>query len=397
MNDTTMRIAMVTPYPPKLDGIGNHTRALVRALTATGEVDVDVLAQRQPVGDEPHVHHVFSGVSGTRASAVLRELRPDIVHIQFAIPALGPGALAAFRAARRMRADSGTRLVVTCHEVRRELDLLRGVGRLVYRRIVEAADLVVVHTEEAHRLLVTECGADPAQVVRLPLGAQAASPVDEHGDPRTVRRALGLADRPFALSFGFLHPDKGTDVAIDAIAQLRDQDGVDVDLVVAGSVRPRTGVFRWFERADHAHERALRAAVERHRLGDRVRFVGFVPDHLVGPLFTAARAVVMPCTAITQSSVAGLASAHGAPVVASDLPGLREAFGGGALFAPVGDVDGLATALAALMRDDDLAASLSDAHVRRSGEVALPVVAAALVGAYRDVLAGEREPEVTHG
>ena len=214
-----------------------------------------------------------------------------------------------------------------------------------------------------------------------------------------MRSELGLSDRPFVLNFGFLHPDKGVDVAVEAMAALRARGPLDVDLVIAGSVRPRTGVFRWFERADHAYERDLRAAVERLGLTERVRFVGFVPDRHVGTLFTEARAVVMPCTAITQSSVAGLATAHGAPVIASDLPGLREAFGDGASFVPVGDVERFADALDDVVGDDALAASLGEAQRRRATEVALPVVADALVERYRSVLDGaqERREVVAHG
>jgi glycosyltransferase involved in cell wall biosynthesis len=390
-------VAMITPYPPKLDGIGNHTQALVRALTATGRVELAVLAQRRPAGVAPYVHHVLSGLRSSGTRAALRDIRPDVIHVQFAIPALGPSALVAFRSAARLRAASGTKLVVTCHEVRRELDLLGGLGAVVYRRIVAIADLLIVHTDEARRLLVDACGADPQSVVRLPLGAEPPAPADGSGDAGTLREALGLSGRPFALSFGFVHPDKGVDLAIEALARLRDRDGVDVDLVVAGSVRPRTGLFKWFERADHAHARDLREAVERHDLGDRVRFVGFVPDHVVGELFTTARAVVMPCTAVTQSSVAGLATAHGTPVVASDLPGLREAFGGGAVLVPVGDVDQFADALGAVMRDDTLVSSLAAAQRRRAREVALPEVAEALVERYRSVLAGTARQEVRHG
>lgn len=383
---------MVTPYPPKPDGIGEHTHRLVGALRDVAGVDVEVLTasarrnDRRASGPErPPAHRVLSvdPRSVREASRVLRSSDPDVVHVQFAVPALGLAGLGGLVAASRLRRATGAPVVVTLHEVRRELDLLGGAGRLVHRALVRTADVVVVHTDEARGLVVGACGADPDRVVVTPLGAlPPRHGVEAPSDPVEVRSRYGFTDRPTALCLGYLHPDKGIEHAIRALGR----GDLDVDLLVAGAVRPRSGLFRVFERADREYERLLRRETERLGLSDRVRFAGFVPAADVPGLFELARLVVVPCTKVTQSSVLGQATASGVPVVASDLPGLRDGLGGGGLLVAPGDPAALATAIRAVVDDDELASDLAGRQRQRAAEIDLGAVAATLRDLYRDLV-----------
>ena len=106
-----MKVVMVTPYPPKSDGIGDHTRSLVRELESIDGVEVEVLTTRRPASDEPApgVHRLLSADprSVRRTIEMMRQARPDVVHYQFAIPALGlanfNAIVAGVRARRRAR------------------------------------------------------------------------------------------------------------------------------------------------------------------------------------------------------------------------------------------------------------------------------------------------------
>jgi glycosyltransferase involved in cell wall biosynthesis len=399
--DSTMKALVVTPYPPKPDGIGAHTRELVDALGHTHGVSVDVLTSRRPTVDvpEPRVHRLLSNdPRGVRETvALLRQLRPGILHYQFAIPALGLSALTALGAGvRARRADPNLRLVVTLHEVKREIDLLGPAGRGIYLSLVAIADAVIVHTTEARDLVAHECGADPRRVWSMPLGA--APPPLGSLTPAAVdavRQRFRLSGhepggRPLALCFGYLHPDKGIEHLIEAVARLHRDGGIPqpgLDVIIAGTVRPRSGVFRYFERQDREYELALRRAVEQHRLGDSVRFVGFVDSIDVPALLAAARVVVVPYTKVTQSSVLGMATVAGAPVIASDLPGLHEALGDGGLLVPPGDAEALAAALGRILTDDALAGKLRDAQKRRGAETGFDSVSARLVEIYGAVRA----------
>jgi glycosyltransferase involved in cell wall biosynthesis len=390
-----MKVVMVTPYPPKADGIGQHTHGLVRELRSLEGHEVEVLTLRSTATDEPGavVHRLLSVDPRSVGASVdmLRQARPDVIHVQFAIPALGLANVSAVIAGVRARRALGSRLVFTLHEVRRELDLLGGVGRVLYRRLVALADGTLVHTDEARQLVVGECRPAGRPVWQTPLGASAPRP--ELTTPAVieeVRARYRVGDRPFALCFGYLHPDKGIEHLIEAVARLRStmpSRGRDFDVLIAGSVRRRSGVFRGFERWDRAYAADLQRRVDRHGLAQQVRFVGFVPDQDVAALFTAARVVVVPCTKVTQSSVLSSATVAGAPVIASDLPGLRETVGDGGILVAPGDPDALAAALASVMFDDRLAADLRDRQRRRVAAIDLATVAGALSGIYRELVA----------
>ena len=397
-----MKALFVTPYPPKPDGIGEHARGLVDALRRIDDVDVDVLTALHPESETamPGVHRILSAhprCTG-HAVALMHELEPDVVHYQFAIPAFGLAAVAAVTAGvRTRRARPETRIVVTFHEVRRELDLLGPVGRGIYRTLVGAADAVIVHTTDAHELVVGECGGDPQRVWLTPLGGPPPPPGSlDVATITAVRDRYGLAargsgGRALVLCFGFLHPDKGLEHVVDAVAALRDRGAIGpegVDVMIAGTVRPRSGVFRYFGLRDHEYELELRRSVERLGLTDLVRFVGFVASADAPALFALARVVVVPYTKVTQSSVLDTATVAGAPVVASDLPGLRESLGDGGLLVPPGDAGALADALERVLTDDELEQTLRTRQDRRAGEIGFDAVAAGLAGIYDAVRTG---------
>jgi glycosyltransferase involved in cell wall biosynthesis len=84
----------------------------------------------------------------------------------------------------------------------------------------------------------------------------------------------------------------------------------------------------------------------------------------------------------------------GVPVVATDLPGCREAAGDGGLFVPPRDEAALAAAVATLLRDDELHARLSAsgrAHAARFDEERW---LDGVVATYRSVIS--RAGDATH-
>jgi glycosyltransferase involved in cell wall biosynthesis len=76
------------------------------------------------------------------------------------------------------------------------------------------------------------------------------------------------------------------------------------------------------------------------------------------------------------------ALACGTPVVASDLPALREVLGADADLVPAGDAAALAAALAATLKDDGGDAARA-ARRARAAAFTWPACAAATLGAYQ--------------
>jgi glycogen(starch) synthase len=131
---------------------------------------------------------------------------------------------------------------------------------------------------------------------------------------------------------------KGLDLLLTAWAQVRDR--VEGDLVIAG-----TG-------PDDARARQLAL---RLGIAGRVRFVGWVSGADKIRLIAGSRLVVVPSRAETFGMVAVEALAAATPVLAFDIPALREVVPPecGRLV-PAFDVDALAAALVELIGDDEL-------------------------------------------
>lgn len=169
-----------------------------------------------------------------------------------------------------------------------------------------------------------------------------------------VHRVTGAADerfftverreRPFFLSLGRLDiVHKGLDVLLRAFAEVHAQlPGV--ELVLAG--RGRDGA-------------ALEALARRLEIAGAVRVLGPVSDDRQLELLGQAMAVVMPSRFEGFGLAAVEALAAGAPLIATELPPLREVAGGAARFVPREDVPSLARELMTVARDEALRATLS--------------------------------------
>lgn len=94
----------------------------------------------------------------------------------------------------------------------------------------------------------------------------------------------------------------------------------------------------------------LENRVREKKLGDRVRLVGRKPPQQIGKWYASLDAFVVPrvdldvCRRVTPIK-AQQAIALGLPVIASDLPALREVTGGGEFYFQPGSAEGLAAAI----------------------------------------------------
>jgi glycosyltransferase involved in cell wall biosynthesis len=161
-----------------------------------------------------------------------------------------------------------------------------------------------VRTTMARRLAVS-----PGRIDVVPRGRSSEQLGRRTAERReSARRALGFGSERVVLVPAREEHQKGLDHAIDAVASLR---GVTVRLVVAG-------------REGNATE-ALRRRVERESLEDVVSFLGFRRD--VPDLMVAADVVLLPSRREGFPGALVEALALEVPIVASDLPGVREVVG----------------------------------------------------------------------
>lgn len=152
------------------------------------------------------------------------------------------------------------------------------------------------------------------------------------------RRLARLAGRDYALTVGTIEPRKGYDQLLDAFDQLW-SEGAELHLVIVG----KRG---WL--ADATVRR-----LEKHpQLEQRLIWFETATDELLDELFGGAKLAVMP----TEGEGFGLplveAAGHGTPILARDLPVLREVGRDGAAYFSGESGEALAEAIARWLEDD---------------------------------------------
>lgn len=176
--------------------------------------------------------------------------------------------------------------------------------------------------------------------------------------PPLARAGLDTPERaPLALALGRLHPNKGFDVVLDAVAKTRG-----LHLWLAGD-GPLLGALQ---------ERAARLGI-----ADRVRFLGWRDD--IAPLLAAADMLVSSSRHEPLGNVVIEAWSAGVPVVATASAGpatlIRDGETG--LLAPVEEPAALAEAMTRLAEDPVLRARLAAAgHAAYAAEFSETVVVA---------------------
>lgn len=276
--------------------------------------------------------------------------------------------------ARRLRGRP--RLVLSGH-----FRLGTGTGawtrlRRALRRIMaRGADAALPYgTDGAADCLACGIPADRIFVQRNSLDVAAIRAVAEAvtaDDVAARRRALGLTEKTIFLFVGRIYARKRVDLAVEAIARLRDR-GRDCALVVVG------------DGPDLPRIRALAAG------RDGIRFLGPVFDEAdLAPLFLLADAVVVPDAV---GLVVAHAAAYGRPLVTcpgdSHGPEVADIVNGGnACIAATPDSEGLARALARLIDDPALAARLAVGAAATADRLGVAASADATLAGIRRALA----------
>ena len=133
---------------------------------------------------------------------------------------------------------------------------------------------------------------------------------------------------------------------------------------------------------------SLRACAEEAGVGNRVVFGGLRPD--ARALMGAADAVLLPSHGEGLPLVALETLAAGTPLVATDVRGLRELAGDGAvLLAPHGDPQALAAAIRRVLEDRALADELERAGLTLARQHSEERMTAAYLALYERLAARE--------
>lgn len=188
--------------------------------------------------------------------------------------------------------------------------------------------------------------------------------VERYGVPPEKITVTHLAPRPgpdipasrqneaaYLLFVGNADPRKNVCTALKALDLLR-RRGLALPLVVAGNPGRMLGFL-------------CRLA---DRLGVRhlVRFEGYVPDERIRALYAGCAALVHPAWHEGFGLTPLEAMAAGAPVVASDIPAIREVTGGAAMLIDPGEPEAWADGIARVLTDQGLRNAMQSAGLARA-------------------------------
>jgi glycosyltransferase involved in cell wall biosynthesis len=141
---------------------------------------------------------------------------------------------------------------------------------------------------------------------------------------------FGLKAGEYFLSIGRLVPEKGAHVLVEAV-----KHHPIIQVALVGGSRYSDAYI------DHLKQVA----------GSNVRFLDFTYGKELAALYANARAIVISSLHEGFSMVSIEAMSYGRPVIASDIPALRERLQDRGYYFPPGDPDGLLKAMSAVLED----------------------------------------------
>lgn len=251
---------------------------------------------------------------------VLKQAGPCILHLH--------NFKTAFTAvcARKLSGNKQVKILVSRHLAR------KGRTTTLYSRLYQHIDAICFVSETAKQtFLVTRPPVDLQRISVIPNSICLPPSLT----PAPVRQKFHIDDHlAIAMYHGRLHKEKGIDILIEAVSQIREKPFV---MLVFGDGKPK-------------YIRDLRKAIKSHGLQKKVILAGFHEG--IMPYVAAADFGVVPSVVVESFSMAALEHlSQGHPVVATDKGGQTEFLTDreNSLLVPMGDSNRLAEAIAELV------------------------------------------------
>ena len=306
-----MHLAIVTPFPPAITGIGQYGYHVTRALARSGSFSrLTVLAGSHQNEETPNhlgtteIEYCWKPDSLNARQAILARvkcLNPDIIWFNLGASMFGksPWSNVSGAMTPMFARQLGFPTVVTLHELVEFSDLralnapggpFAALGARLLTDIATRADVICLTMLHYKQML----SGRQLDCAHIPIGAYHEPELLEESDSQEL------------LFFTTLAPFKGLELLIEAFCKLRNQYPR-LRLNVAGAEHTRFPQYSR-ELKNRFHQR------------EGIHWLGQVAEDQVRNLFRRSQIVVLPYTASTgSSSVLYQAATWGRAVVASDL------------------------------------------------------------------------------
>jgi glycosyltransferase involved in cell wall biosynthesis len=335
--------------------MGRYASSLIAALAAVPSLEIRVTVPPPPERETWNSRFLAARAGLTSA---LRGIRPDVVHSVTSEPLVGWPLQSQ---------------VVTLHDAIPWLSPPRDGTRRTHlewqRRRLRQCGAVIAVSGAVARDAELVLGLEPSQVWTIPEGVGEAFSAAPRDDDHARRLAVGVHDDRYVLWVGSLRahdPRKQLDHLLASMARLGHTAPL---LVLAGA----------------GGAESVRVAARARALRVRLQLAGHISDATLAALYRGACATLV-CSSQEGFGLTALeAMACGTPLIASSIAALRELVDTAGLLVTVGDVDGLARAIATVTSDRELAERLSLAGRARAARFDWQSTASATAGVYREV------------
>ncbi len=376
---TVRRIAILGNHPPRRCGIATFTHDLSGAMRGAG-LEVDVVAMddgsveeypaevvcRVPDGDRPAYRAAAEWLNAQGYDAVCLQHEYGIFG--------GPAGAYLLDLVRELHMP----VVTTLHTV---LAKPNPDQQRVMDELLQLSERAIVMTRKGLELLRQAHGVAAEKVALVPHGIPDLPKVERAAE----RERRGVGDRTLLLTFGLLSPDKGIEVAIEAMAEVV-KDHPEALYLFAGQTHPHI-----VRNQGEKYRDGLKARIEELGLDDNVRLDdGYMDDEALGRLLAAADLYVTPYLKKEQitSGTLSFAVGNGIPTVSTPFWHAEELLAGGrGILVQPRDPGALADGILRMLDDDDERTAISQ-RARAVGEgMRWPVIG----GRYRTLMEEARE------
>ncbi|HXM34793.1 MAG TPA: glycosyltransferase family 1 protein [Pyrinomonadaceae bacterium] len=362
------------PLTEDLTGIGHYTLELANHLAVAASADeIQVVSPRSylpSLDRQPEGH------------ANLRFVRSRVSPISRHWWSIG---LPRYIRRHRLEVFHGTNFEVPLRKVCPTVVTIHDLSMLLYpytqerkrvrraqRRLplmARAATMIITPTESVRREVHEHLQIPLDRIVAVPEAARGCFHRLEAGKTIEIRKLLAIRHE-FLLFVGTVEPRKNLSTLLRAFEEVLRVREKPLQLVIAG--RKGWLVDDLFESLKHSAAAA------------KVVFTGYLADEDLCALYSSCAALIYPSIYEGFGLPPLEAMACGAPVIASDIPAIKEVVGSAARLVSAESSGALASSLLDLLDSVSGKKALSDAGVKRAGEFSWRRAATASKGVYTE-------------
>ena len=318
-----IKVCLVTCFPPSRGDLNEYGFHLASALREHPEVELLVLADEISADRESKEFHVQrcwrfnSWLTPARLWRAIRKADPDVVwfNIGFSTFARQPVPAILSIAAPALSRIAGFYTHVTLHTVFERISLRDAGVRMpgVYRAAGRVATKVLLHANDV-TVLLPSFRSELLKKYKAKSDRIHFRPHGIFSSDRTLALRSGSDSEPSVMAFGYWGTYKRLDVLLERWGEIN-KELPDAKLLIAGVDHPSTPGY-------------LDTLKRKYYDNSNIQFLGYVPEPDLPKLFRMASLLVLPySSAAGTSGVVHQACEYGLPMVAADIPEIRELAG----------------------------------------------------------------------